>query len=82
MSVERLKESFDKFSTSDKIRFYMYVDEEIQRIKKENPRTFSSLLCYVKNPEKNKTLKYKSREKLKQQETNEEGGIDKYIMNN
>ncbi len=63
--MEFIKNEFSKFNISDKIRCYRYVEEEINKIKQENPKNYSSMLCYVKNPEKVKKRIYKRRDKLK-----------------
>lgn len=65
MNAETLKKEFLNFSISDKIRCYQFVNEEISKIKSENPRNYSNMLCYVNNPEKSKERTYKQRIKNK-----------------
>lgn len=63
--MESFKLEFNKYNLSDKIRCYKYIEEEILKIKLENPKKYSNMLCYVNNPEKFKERNYKQKEKVK-----------------
>ena len=80
MDIEQFKVYFKNASKSDKLRCFKFVEEEIKKIKEENPRNFSSMLSYIKDPEKVKDRMYKRREVLKQQKTTKNANIQENTL--
>jgi hypothetical protein len=62
--VMELKEVLDHINTlslSDKLRLYLFINNEIDELKKNNPQHISKMLYYVKNPDKVKNKIYEKR---------------------
>lgn len=72
MDIEKFKTDFKNANKSDKLRCFKFVEEEIQKLKAENPKNFSYMLSYIKDPEKVKDRIYKRRNKLRQEKNKDD----------
>ena len=64
--MESFKLEFEKYNLSDKLRCGKFINDELLKIKLENPKKYSNMLCYINNPEKFKERNYKHRTKKKE----------------
>ena len=64
-----LQEEVLRLNQSDFLRHYLFVKEQYEKMKQENPGKTSVLMHYVKNPDKVKNRIYEKRKKeqVKQQ---------------